>query len=189
MRCESPKLERHSLEICWPCSEGRADQPPAPRGPPSLALEGRRKNTTSPGPLHRGGPGDCFCGKTNPALDPREGGCLSGARPSTKGLRDRLTKPTTLRMRMFQHPLQMERSQSQLAAPSLPRSSRTSRRRRDRLPQKVNVTEVHVTVLPRHTLSSAIAAYPNHPLRDRAGPKSPWPLGLPRLGALSIHGR
>jgi hypothetical protein len=88
---------------------------------------------------------------------------------------------------VFQYPLQMELSQP-ARGPIIASIEQTSRRRRDAFPQKI-FTETHVTVLPRHTLSSSPSGLSKTILcRDR-GAVEPLATGLPRLGALSVHGR
>jgi hypothetical protein len=176
MRCDSPEPERHSLDICWSCSEGRADQPPAPRGLPSLALE--RKKTLPPARcMERAG--DCFLRQNEPRLGPR-------GRSGAKGAEGPPNDATDARV-------PVSASDGAIAASSRPHHCL------DRagpaagaiaFPQKINVTETHVvTVLPRHTLSSSPSGLSKTILcRDR-GAVEPLATGLPRLGALSVHGR
>jgi hypothetical protein len=145
-----------------------------------------RGATLRPSPLHRAGRGLFFAAKrTPPWTQGREGAAAGLAGPKGAGgplnQRGYGCACSSIRFRWSYR--------SQLAAPSLPRSSRRPAAGAIAFPQKINVTETHVvTVLPRHTLSSSPSGLSKTILcRDR-GAVEPLATGLPRLGALSVHG-
>jgi hypothetical protein len=70
MRCDPPEPERHSLDICWSCSEGRADQPQHPEAFPRWHSKGRRHSAPARC-IERAG--DCFLRQNEPRLGPKGG--------------------------------------------------------------------------------------------------------------------
>jgi hypothetical protein len=151
------------------------DAPTSPQHPeafPRWHSKGRRH---SPRPVAWSGPGIVFCGKTNPALD-------LGAAAGQRGLRDR---PTTLRMRVFQYPLQMELSQPArgpiiASIEQVPPQARSPSRKRSMSLRHTSQC-CHGIRYPLH-----LAACPRPSSAGIGGAVEPLATGLPRLGALSV---